>query len=133
MNEFDAFWQHYPRRIAKGAARIAYERALKKTTPEIILAALEKYKLHKPDTIDYCHASTWLNGERWCDEWEAETIKPEPLFRPARSVEEVRQYMRSVGRPVSAEIERAKDVADLPAFAKLIPVGWNVTPMKRIA
>ncbi len=130
--DFDIFWQAYPRRIAKGAARKAFAAALKKTTLETMLAALEKYKQHKPDDIQWCHASTWLTQERWDDEWEApETIKPEPLFRPAATVEEVRQYLASVGKPISAEIARARTVADLPAFAQMVPVNWNITPIRK--
>ena len=132
MTEFDAFWQVYPHRIAKGAARIALARALQKTTLDVILTALESYKRHKPEDRAWCHASTWLNQERWEDEWEPPaTIKPEPLFRPARTVEEVRQYLNSIGKPISAEIQRARSVDDLPAFARMVPKDWNVLPMKK--
>ena len=126
MTAFDTFWQHYPLRIAKGAARLAFARALRKTTLETILTALEAYKKHKPEDRPWCHASTWLNQERWEDEWEPPpTIVPQPLFRPARTPEEMRAYLRSVGKPISPEIERARTVDELPAFARMVPVEWN--------
>lgn len=136
MTDFDTFWLAYPHRIAKGAARAAFAKALRKTTLETILNALESYKRHKPEDRPWCHASTWLNQERWEDEWEPPaTIKPQPLFRPARNVDELRQYLQSIGKPVSAEIAKAKDVTDLPAFARMVPADWhpNVTPLKRTA
>lgn len=78
---FDVFWAAYPRREAKGAARKAWDAARKaKKLPPMadLLAALERYRRHKPADIDFCHASTWLNQERWSDEFESAStpIKP---------------------------------------------------------
>lgn len=73
---FETFWRAYPRRIGKGAARSKFQQALRKTTLEVMLAALEAYKRHKPPERDWCHASTWLSQERWLDEWD------EPQQRP---------------------------------------------------
>lgn len=132
-DDFERFWSAYPRRVAKGAARLAFVRAIRKTTIETMLSAVESYKKHKPDYCDWAHPSTWLNQERWADEWEPpKTIMPEPMFRPARTVDEVKQYLRSVGKPISADVERARSVEDLPAFARMIPTSWPVVvPLKR--
>lgn len=130
--EFETFWQHYPHRIAKGAARLAFVRALRKTTLDVILAALESYKKHKPEDRAWCHASTWLNQERWEDEWETPaTIKAAPVVRPARSVQEVVEFYKAAGKPVSAEIANAKSVDDLPIFARMVPT--NVTPLRKVS
>lgn len=67
--QFEAFWAAYPRRIAKGTARKAFDKAIKKTTLADMLEAIAAYKIHKPEKIDFKHPSTWLNGECWCDEW----------------------------------------------------------------
>ena len=67
---FETFWRSYPRRVGKGAARKAFEKAIRLTTLETMLAAIEAYKANKPSWQDYCHPSTWLNGERWDDEWD---------------------------------------------------------------
>lgn len=67
---FNAFWRAYPRRVAKGAARKAFDKAIKKTDIETILKAVEAYKVCKPDYQDWAHPSTWLNQERWEDEWD---------------------------------------------------------------
>ena len=67
---FDDFWNTYPRKIAKGHARLAFERALKKTDAVTILSAAAKFA----ETVEHKekqyipHPTTWLNGERWDDE-----------------------------------------------------------------
>ena len=66
---FDEFWAAYPRRVAKIAARRAYDKALKLTDHETIMRGVENYKLHKPDYQDWCHPATWLNGGRWDDDY----------------------------------------------------------------
>jgi hypothetical protein len=67
---FSVFWSAYPRRIAKGAARKAFDKAIKKTTLETMLNAIKAYIQHKPERIDFKHPSTWLNQECWDDEWQ---------------------------------------------------------------
>lgn len=69
-DQFNTFWRTYPRRISKGTARTAFAKAIRKTTLETILAAIEDYKRFKPERIDYKHPATWLNGECWDDEWQ---------------------------------------------------------------
>lgn len=72
MTDFDRFWQAYPRRVAKAAARREFEKAVTKTTIDVILTAVAAYKRNKPDYQDWAHARTWLYNERWEDEWESE-------------------------------------------------------------
>jgi hypothetical protein len=72
LNLFDTFWCQYPRKIAKGHARLAWKRALKKVPAHTILNALphfiEQMKDKDPQYIK--HPTTWLNGECWDDEYE---------------------------------------------------------------
>lgn len=69
MDSFDGFWQAYPRKTAKGAARIAYIKALKKAHWQILLTAAQDLANQKGRENKYTpHASTWLNQERWEDE-----------------------------------------------------------------
>lgn len=67
--QFDTFWKAYPIRVGKGAARTAFAKAIRKTSLATMLTAIDAYKSNKPAWKDYCHPSTWLNGERWDDEW----------------------------------------------------------------
>ncbi|TIM14482.1 MAG: hypothetical protein E5Y67_12445 [Mesorhizobium sp.] len=68
-DDFNLFWRTYPRRISKGAARTAFERAIRKTSLETMLAAIADYIRFKPERIDFKHPATWLNQECWDDEW----------------------------------------------------------------
>lgn len=70
---FDEFWSAYPRKIGKKAARREYEKALKETDHETIMAGVESYKRNKPDYADWCHPRTWLNQGRWEDDYSDST------------------------------------------------------------
>jgi hypothetical protein len=65
---FEAFYSTFPKRVGKKAARKAYERALRDTTPERILAAIEKQKPQWKDPQFIPHPATWLNRGQWDDE-----------------------------------------------------------------
>jgi DNA-binding transcriptional regulator YhcF (GntR family) len=73
---FLAFWQAYPRRVGKGAARIAFDRAIRSADPNEIVQAAIAYSQHCQEMgIEMKfrpHPATWLNGERWEDDLEAE-------------------------------------------------------------
>jgi uncharacterized protein DUF1376 len=70
---FSDFWQKYPRKVAKGRARRAWDAAIRKTPPESILAALEVAAFDaNPRFVP--HPATWLAGERWAD--EVDTFDP---------------------------------------------------------
>lgn len=77
VSHFDDFWKHYPRRVAKGVARTAFQRACKIASPEeIILGAIRFADFCKSEGTEMKyipHASTWLNGERWEDELHSTT------------------------------------------------------------
>lgn len=83
-NGFDRFWEAYPRKVGKGAARKAYDRAASKLQSEdraplaTMLAALERVIPTWDDPEFIPHASTWLNGERWDDEPELPPPKATP-------------------------------------------------------
>lgn len=68
--EFSVFWKSYPRRIAKANAKKAFDKAIKRTTIQTMLEGITRYVANKPDYQDYAHPASWLNGERWDDEWE---------------------------------------------------------------
>ena len=74
--DFQRFWSAYPEKKGKGVARQSFAKALKKTTLQTMLAAIEAYKVHKPTWKAFCHPATWLNQERWDDEWEPDPIPP---------------------------------------------------------
>ncbi|MCJ2125115.1 helix-turn-helix domain-containing protein [Methylobacterium sp. J-077] len=69
---FDRFWQAYPRRVAKAAARQVFDRILTKAqaTADQLVEGAERYAAATAgkDPEHIAHAKTWLNGERWTDE-----------------------------------------------------------------
>ena len=69
---FDAFWSVYPRKIAKGHARKAFDKACKIADPIAILTAVKKFAdaTQGTDKQFIPHPTTWLNGERWEDDIE---------------------------------------------------------------
>jgi len=73
---FEAFWNAYPRRIGKGAARISFARACDFANPNDIVQAAIVYSQHCLDQgteIQFIpHPSTWLNQERWEDDLATE-------------------------------------------------------------
>ena len=110
--QFEAFWRSYPRRVAKGAARKAWDKAIKKTTLENMLKAITEYVAKKPEKIDFKHPATWLNGECWDDEWEpvqarvqrpmfqqsANYGRPEPVIQEQITEEEKERRRQMVAR-----------------------------------
>lgn len=66
---FEDFWSTYPRKQGKGVARIAYQKALAKTSIAELQDAIERYATdpNLPEEQFIPHASTWLNQERWSD------------------------------------------------------------------
>lgn len=77
MNNFDEFWKLYPRKIGKGAARKSYLRAIKICKHEDIIAGVQRFVDADPQRGDmqFCpHPTTWLNQERWDDEYEQSGI-----------------------------------------------------------
>src|SRR3546814_20936382 len=75
-NGFEQFWNTYLRKVAKGAARRAYEKAGKLADHAAIMAGLGRYiaylERYPTESRFICHASTWLNQERWTDELRTE-------------------------------------------------------------
>lgn len=73
---FMAFWQAYPRRIGKGAARTAFKKATKIVDGSFIVDAAAKYARHceivGTEKQYIPHPATWLNQERWDDDLESE-------------------------------------------------------------
>ena len=102
---FDDFWRAYPRRIAKKEALKAWNRIKSPVYPKIF-AALEHQRRSDAWSHDnrrfIPHPATWLNGERWEDELEANGSLGECCWN--------RNGSREPGRPKCsrwAEMEKA--------------------------
>jgi hypothetical protein len=66
---FNRFWEAYPRKEGKGAARTAYEKAYKKVGPDDILCGLmyQVPDMRRKERQYIPMPATWLNQERWDD------------------------------------------------------------------
>lgn len=103
---FDRFWEAYPRKEGKIPAKEKFDLALKKTTLEALLRALEAHKARWKERNDpqfIPHPRTWLNQERWLDEF---ATKSSPIPAEQWSAEDWRRFL---GKPNSISAERAKN------------------------
>lgn len=85
--EFLTFWEAYPHKVGKPAARTKFAIALRKADLETILAGLDRYKRSKPPDREWCHPTTWLSQERWNDQpapLNGATGKPNGHAQPKR-------------------------------------------------
>jgi hypothetical protein len=75
--EFDMFYAQYPRKEGRAAALRAYKTARKKAGEEELVAGLGRSvafwqadgRLQAKPYTKVPHAATWLNGERWKDDY----------------------------------------------------------------
>ena len=77
-SKFDEFWSAYPRRVGKGQARKAWDRATKVTPYEVIIEAAKQFaELRQGQDQTYTpYPATWLHGERWLDQGETKASAP---------------------------------------------------------
>lgn len=68
---FDAFWKHYPKKVDKQKAKIAFKKVIskKQITVDELIAAVERHKRSRQwqDASYIPNPTTWLNGSRWED------------------------------------------------------------------
>jgi biotin operon repressor len=66
-SEFDSFWNHYPKKVDKGAALRAFRRAIKDLDPAVVIAGAKAYAEdpNLPEKQFIKNPATWLNAEAW--------------------------------------------------------------------
>jgi len=71
LDKFEEFWEIYPRKIAKIAARKLWVRCVikMKLDPEAIIVGARRYAAEKSGSEQtfIAHPSTWLSQQRWTD------------------------------------------------------------------
>jgi len=71
LKGWEEFWDLYPRSESKAEALKAYQKTLKKKSAEYLLERLNLYIAHnKKHDIKFAYAATWLNKERYLDEYD---------------------------------------------------------------
>lgn len=70
LSDFDKFWDIYPRKVAKGAARKAWRQALKQVDSAVIIQGAKRYASERraQNPVYTKHPATWLSGACWEDE-----------------------------------------------------------------
>jgi hypothetical protein len=88
VDSFQVFWKVYPRRVGKRNAQTAFKNALKRDDAECIIAGATAYRDDPNRDADFTsHPATWLNGDRWLDEFTS--VRSElPLFDLSERFEE---------------------------------------------
>jgi len=95
LDDFELFWKHYPRKVAKAEARKAWAQT-KDIRPELtnLLSAVKaacKTEAWMKDGGKYIpHAATWIRGERWEDCHEIvlpEVVNEKPWHETATGIE----------------------------------------------
>jgi hypothetical protein len=85
MDAFEIWWQAYPKKTAKGAARKSFQKAITLTTLDAMLAALEWQRTQEQWVKDGGQwipmPSTYLNQERW---------EAQPMEQPTGKAQTVR-------------------------------------------
>lgn len=84
-SQFDHFWEWYPRKVGKEAARKAWDKARGKVDQIAIIEGLERFRLdpNLPPKEFIPHPATWLNEGRWDD--EPLPARNQPQQRPTGS------------------------------------------------
>lgn len=80
---FDEWWEEQARKEGKGAARASYAKALKRTDKQTLLDSWRRskaaYEREDRSRDKYPLPATWLNQERWADEYDE--VKPKRAMR----------------------------------------------------
>ena len=108
--DFEKFWEAYPKKKGKGAARKAFDNAIKKgVTGDVLIDAVNRQRYGSQWTKDngqyIPYPATWLNQERWEDE---------PDFTPADNsqVQQKPKYDPNARNDVQAGYQGAMEILE---------------------
>ena len=101
--DFTDFWGMYPRRVAKKDARRAWEKISANQHTEIMIAIFEWARIWREENREDSHIphpATWLNGERWEDEFP----KWHRPYTEKSSAVQQRKTVESIAKPMPAHV-----------------------------
>lgn len=112
--EFNLFWELYPRKVGKKAARLAYSKAVSSNGSLEILTGTKRLladpNLPEPQFIP--HPATWLNEGRWDDE-----PYPERKKTPDQVIESGKKKLerdKEITQSIIAEMQESKAKTSAP-------------------
>lgn len=73
---FESFWQKYPNKKGKGQAFKAFRQALARADLRDLADGFKKFlaECEGKDRRYIPYAATWLNGDRWADDYEKQEV-----------------------------------------------------------
>ncbi len=81
INNFEKFWESFGKVGSKKDAEKAYDKSIQNGVGyEEIIRGVEQYEIYRRANASWYkskHASSWLNGERWKDEYGGKPKEPE--------------------------------------------------------
>jgi uncharacterized protein YdaU (DUF1376 family) len=113
---FDEFWQAWPNKVGKPAARKVFERLAKcpEFDYEAIIAGIERYERQKPTDRPWLNPATFLNQERWNDE-PATTSPPKSTGKSNGTRGAIEGFLNGESDPTGCKKSTSKTVPLLPA------------------
>lgn len=101
---FDDFYAAYPRKVAKDAARKAWDKAIRRTPPGRILAGAERFASdpNLPEKQFVPYPATWLNAGSWDDE-------PQPPRTNGRGPSRMNRTLTNLASALEEDHEQAGD------------------------
>jgi len=98
ISSFNEFWEIYPRKMGKGEAKGAFQKAVNRHGLDVVMDGVKRLaedpNLPAPQFVP--RASTWLNQERWGDDpYPKPDVRSIPGVRPAAEIPEARAWVRA--------------------------------------
>lgn len=96
LDDFDAFWRLYPRKVGKPKCRQRWARmspAARRDALDALPVHLEHWRVAVSDPRFIPHPLTWLNGERWTDDLTVDFEVAPPAGKTAPGMDMVRRLL----------------------------------------
>ena len=116
-SKFNEWWSVYPNRKGKGAAKIAYKKALKKVSHDVLVDSARRYRDDPNREQQFTpYPQKWLNEERWED--APEPVRQQKLTNAEKAVQLALKYRAQAEQERLAleSNEGIIDIEDEPAF-----------------
>ena len=109
--DFSDFWGMYPRRVAKKDARKAWDKIPPKLHNQILTALFEWSRIWKDrGEIEYIpYPASWLNGERWEDEYPPHHRPYTARTAAVEAVKETQQDRKPIPSHVLEAMKRLRE------------------------
>jgi hypothetical protein len=103
---FDKFWAVYPKKDDKPLAKRSFEKALHRTTLEVIVAGAERYRDDPNREAGFTkNPSTWLNADAWANGSLPSTRK---MSNSERNIQNLRAKVALLNEQPMKEVENGQ-------------------------